>query len=271
NRAHPPRPDRSRRWCRSNTREPADVAPHDRARPPRDRNEQPARPRIARAPLLRDRDRPHHRALRLRVRVARPGLIPGRERRAPQDGDGVARVWRRQRPRVVASRAQPDPARRRAARHGSDLRRAADRAAPALDRRGDRRVARDRGLLPRDLVRRERIGVAARVTSTIMSVRRNRPLSSWSKRDGDLLLRSIDVHTRSKRSRFITLAQAATKSWTNFACASELAYTSASPRNSEFETKPSSTRVPVHFTRPVRRSRPSNRSASCETRSTPSS
>ena len=29
-------------------------------------------------------------------------------------------------------------------------------------------------------------------------------------------------HARSKRSRFITLTQAATKSWTNFTCASEL-------------------------------------------------
>src|SRR6202008_3022225 len=42
---------------------------------------------------------------------------------------------------------------------------------------------------------------------------------------------------RSKRSRSITLAHAVTKSWTNFSCASSVAYTSARERNTEFEPK----------------------------------
>ena len=56
----------------------------------------------------------------------------------------------------------------------------------------------------------------------------------------------------------MTLFQAATKSCTNLALASSHAYTSAKARNSEFEPKIRSTLVPVHFTLPVARSRPSN-------------
>ena len=41
-------------------------------------------------------------------------------------------------------------------------------------------------------------------------------------REGDLVLAGRLDSTTSKRSRFITLFHAATKSWTNFSCASEL-------------------------------------------------
>ncbi len=51
---------------------------------------------------------------------------------------------------------------------------------------------------------------------------------------------------RSKRSRFITFSHVATKSCTNFFCASPLAYTSAKARNWAFEPKTRSTRVAVH-------------------------
>jgi len=52
----------------------------------------------------------------------------------------------------------------------------------------------------------------------------------------------------SKRSRFITFVQAATKSFTNFSCASALPYTSEIARSTECEPKTRSARVPVHFT-----------------------
>jgi len=64
-------------------------------------------------------------------------------------------------------------------------------------------------------------------------------------------------YARSKRSRFITLVQAATKSWTNLSLASLLAYTSARARNWAWEPNTRSTRVPLHFTSPVLRSRAS--------------
>src|SRR6202050_5262373 len=63
---------------------------------------------------------------------------------------------------------------------------------------------------------------------------------------------------RSKRSRFITLLHAPTKSCTNFACASELPYTSDRARSCAFEPKIRSARVAVHRTSPLLRSRPSN-------------
>jgi uncharacterized protein (TIGR03000 family) len=53
---------------------------------------------------------------------------------------------------------------------------------------------------------------------------------------------------RSKRSRFITLCHAATKSRTNACCESSHAYTSAMARSWEFEPKTRSTAVPVHLT-----------------------
>src|SRR5215211_9221188 len=61
----------------------------------------------------------------------------------------------------------------------------------------------------------------------------------------------------SKRSRFITLVHAATKSFANFCFASAHAYTSAKARSWECEPKIRSTRVPVHLTAFVFRSRPS--------------
>src|SRR5690606_10592502 len=64
---------------------------------------------------------------------------------------------------------------------------------------------------------------------------------------------------RSKRSRFITLVQAATKSRVNFSAAPLAAYTSATARNSELEPNTRSTGVAVHLTLPVARSRPSYR------------
>src|SRR5207249_2968693 len=63
--------------------------------------------------------------------------------------------------------------------------------------------------------------------------------------------------TRSKRSRFITLFHAATKSRTNICCESAHAYASTMARSCEFEPKTRSTAVPVHLTLPVRRSQPS--------------
>src|SRR5581483_9157787 len=54
--------------------------------------------------------------------------------------------------------------------------------------------------------------------------------------------------TRSNRSRFITLFQAATKSRTNFSFASSHPYTSESARSWAFEPKTRSTAVAVHLT-----------------------
>ncbi len=68
----------------------------------------------------------------------------------------------------------------------------------------------------------------------------------------------------SKRSRFITLFHAATKSCKNFSWESWQPYTSAMARSWEFAPKMRSTRLPVHFNSPVARSRPSNTSASSE-------
>ncbi len=62
---------------------------------------------------------------------------------------------------------------------------------------------------------------------------------------------SVATYLRSKRSSSMTLTHAATKSSTNFCLASELAYTSAMARNSEFEPKSRSTRVPVMVGSPV--------------------
>lgn len=59
---------------------------------------------------------------------------------------------------------------------------------------------------------------------------------------------------RSYRSRFITLSQAATKSCTNFSFASSQAYTSARARSWAWAPNTRSTRLPVHFFWPVRRS-----------------
>lgn len=56
---------------------------------------------------------------------------------------------------------------------------------------------------------------------------------------------------RSKRSRFITLVQAATKSCTSFCCPSAQAYTSASARSTELEPNTRSTRVALYFASPV--------------------
>src|SRR5271163_72375 len=67
----------------------------------------------------------------------------------------------------------------------------------------------------------------------------------------------LTAQLRSKRSRFITLFHAATKSFTNFSFESEHAYTSASARSSEFDPKIRSARVPCHLTTFVFRSRPS--------------
>ena len=60
-----------------------------------------------------------------------------------------------------------------------------------------------------------------------------------------------DDQARSKRSSSITLTQAATKSRTNFSCASSAAYTSASDRSTELEPKTRSTAVAVHFRSPL--------------------
>src|SRR5438477_11483688 len=62
---------------------------------------------------------------------------------------------------------------------------------------------------------------------------------------------------RSKRSRFITLAHAATKSRTNFSFESSHAYTSARARSCDLEPKTRSTAVAVRLTLPVAGSRPS--------------
>src|SRR5690606_40141393 len=55
------------------------------------------------------------------------------------------------------------------------------------------------------------------------------------------------AYFNSKRSKFITLVQAATKSFTNFSLESSQAYTSAIARSSELEPKIKSARVPVHL------------------------
>jgi hypothetical protein len=61
---------------------------------------------------------------------------------------------------------------------------------------------------------------------------------------------------RSKRSRFMTLSQAAAKSRANFSCASSHAYTSASALSSELEPNTRSNGVAVHLLLPVARSLP---------------
>ena len=58
-------------------------------------------------------------------------------------------------------------------------------------------------------------------------------------------------HDKSNLSKFITLFQAATKSFTNLSRASALAYTSAIALSSELEPNTRSARVPVHFVSPV--------------------
>ena len=72
-----------------------------------------------------------------------------------------------------------------------------------------------------------------------------------------ILKNNAVIYFKSKRSRFITLFHAATKSTTNFSLASLHAYTSAIARNSELEPKIKSALVAVHFTAPVLRSCPS--------------
>jgi len=62
----------------------------------------------------------------------------------------------------------------------------------------------------------------------------------------------------SKRSAFITLFQAATKSRTNLPSTPDSAYTSASARSCELDPKTRSTRVAVHFAALVSRSRNAN-------------
>src|SRR4051794_30004048 len=66
----------------------------------------------------------------------------------------------------------------------------------------------------------------------------------------------VPTQARSKRSRFITLLHAAAKSFTNASFESLHAYTSAIARSWEFEPKRRSTRVPVHLSLSVARSRP---------------
>src|SRR3954453_393951 len=66
----------------------------------------------------------------------------------------------------------------------------------------------------------------------------------------------------SKRSRFITLCQALTKSLTNFGCESEHAYTSDTALSCAFEPKIRSARVAFHLDLPDFRSLPSK--VSCE-------
>jgi hypothetical protein len=57
-------------------------------------------------------------------------------------------------------------------------------------------------------------------------------------------------YRRSYRSRFMTLSQALTKSWTNFSPASSAEYTSTMPRRIEFEPKTRSAAVAVRTTLP---------------------
>ena len=51
---------------------------------------------------------------------------------------------------------------------------------------------------------------------------RNNPVCQVEAEQSRSLRLTLQDQARSKRSRFITLFQAATKSWTNFPCASEL-------------------------------------------------
>ena len=71
------------------------------------------------------------------------------------------------------------------------------------------------------------------------------------------MLQSARLHFTSKRSRFITFTQAATKASTNACLASFSANASACARNCELEPNKRSTRVAVHLTSPVLRSRAS--------------
>jgi hypothetical protein len=68
---------------------------------------------------------------------------------------------------------------------------------------------------------------------------------------------TLAYYARSNLSRFITLVQAATKSFTNFSLPSLLAYTSAIALSSELEPNTRSARVAVHLAAPVLRSLPS--------------
>src|SRR4029077_9845356 len=77
-----------------------------------------------------------------------------------------------------------------------------------------------------------------------------------------LLFAACYHHAISNLSRFITLFQAATKSFTNFSFASAAPYTSAIALSSELEPNTRSARVANHFTLPVVRSLPSYSSLS---------
>ena len=72
------------------------------------------------------------------------------------------------------------------------------------------------------------------------------------------------AYAKSNRSKFITLFQALTKSFTNFSFESSQAYTSAMALNSEFEPKIKSALVPVHSISPVLLSRPANTRSSSD-------
>ena len=88
------------------------------------------------------------------------------------------------------------------------------------------------------------------------SAAQNRFVNSWK----SVVRRGIGVnpaYRKSKRSKFITFAQAFAKSRTNFSCPSAEAYTSATARSSELEPNTRSTGVAVHFAFPVARSLPS--------------
>lgn len=86
--------------------------------------------------------------------------------------------------------------------------------------------------------------------NTLLTFLQNIDQSNQTRRS----LNPLKTYAKSKRSRFITLFQAATKSFKNLSCASAQAYTSAKARNSELEPKIKSTRDAVHFNTPVTRS-----------------
>ena len=69
----------------------------------------------------------------------------------------------------------------------------------------------------------------------------------------------------SKRSRFITFAHAAIKSFTNLSFASSHAYNSAMALSSVLLPNIKSTRVPIHLILPVLRSVPTNASSASDT------
>ena len=160
----------------------------------------------------------------------------------------------RARPRRGVHRAPQAAARRRDLRRWPDAGREPDppRAGGRVSPHAPaRRPRRRHAVLPRHATRscpsasRTRgcsgPGSSMRATSRGVGDRRRRP-APWGAGH-----RSSD-HARSKRSRFITLFHAATKSWTNFSCASEPPYTSDSARSTECEPKTRSARVPVHLT-----------------------